>query len=199
MSLCRPVAPIVTTAAFSLDLAQHSRFYQRLQRRYADEWPLLPPGAPVRASMLHTLAALQERGQPLPAALRILRQLVMARLVELDCCAQAPLDTITQATTELAEIALDQACRQARTELDSRHGAPCGPEGQPVEFWVIGMGKLGARELNVSSDIDLIYVYEHDGETQGTPDGRGRLSNHEYFARAVKLIYAMVGDTTEHG
>ncbi len=189
----------VTTAAPTLDLALHSRFYQRLQRRYADEWQLLPPGAPVRASMLQTLAALQERGQPLPAALRILRQLVMARLIELDCCTQAPLDAITQATTELAEIALDQACRQARAELDSRHGHPCGPEGQPVEFWIIGMGKLGARELNVSSDIDLIYVYEHDGETCGTPDGRGRISNPEYFARVARLIHTTVGDTTEHG
>ncbi|MFP5442547.1 MAG: glutamine-synthetase adenylyltransferase, partial [Betaproteobacteria bacterium] len=51
----------------------------------------------------------------------------------------------------------------------------------------------------VSSDIDLIYVYEHDGETAGTADGRGRISNHEYFARAVKAIYSLVGDTTEHG
>ena len=68
-----------------------------------------------------------------------------------------------------------------------------------MQLWIIGMGKLGARELNVSSDIDLIYVYEHDGETAGMPDGRGRISNHEYFARAVKAIYSLVGDTTEHG
>jgi glutamate-ammonia-ligase adenylyltransferase len=43
------------------------------------------------------------------------------------------------------------------------------------------MGKLGARELNVSSDIDLIYVYEHDGDTAGPRRAR-RISNHEYFA-----------------
>ncbi len=61
------------------------------------------------------------------------------------------------------------------------------------------MGKLGARELNVSSDIDLIYVYEHDGDTAGIAGGRGRISNHEYFARAVKAIYSLMGDTTEHG
>ena len=61
------------------------------------------------------------------------------------------------------------------------------------------MGKFGARELNVSSDIDLIYVYEHEGETQGLPDGRGKISNHEYFGKAVKAIYTLIGDTTEHG
>jgi glutamate-ammonia-ligase adenylyltransferase len=46
-----------------------------------------------------------------------------------------------------------------------------GAGGQEVQFWVIGMGKLGARELNVSSDIDLIYVYEHDGDTRARPTG----------------------------
>jgi glutamate-ammonia-ligase adenylyltransferase len=61
------------------------------------------------------------------------------------------------------------------------------------------MGKLGARELNVSSDIDLIYVYDEDGETTGLDNGRGRISNHDYFTKAVKLIYGLIGDTTEHG
>jgi [glutamine synthetase] adenylyltransferase / [glutamine synthetase]-adenylyl-L-tyrosine phosphorylase len=68
-----------------------------------------------------------------------------------------------------------------------------------AQLWVVGMGKLGARELNVSSDIDLIYVYDADGETAGNAQGRNRISNHEYFAKAVKHIYGTVGDTTEHG
>ena len=179
--------------------AQHSRFFQRLHRRYGAQLATLPAGAPVRASMEQTLAALHAQGCDTGTALRTLRQLVMERLIRLDCEAQAPLQVVTQAVTELAEVALDAACRQARQELDERHGAPCGPDGQPVQLWIIGMGKLGARELNVSSDIDLIYVYEHDGETAGRPDGRGRISNHEYFGRAVKIIYSLVGDTTEHG
>ena len=143
--------------------------------------------------------ALRLRGCDAGTALRVVRQLVMERLIQLDCDHQAPLSDITRAVTELAELALDKACQLARQELDERHGAPRGPDGQPVQLWIIGMGKLGARELNVSSDIDLIYVYEHDGETAGTPEGRGRISNHEYFARAVKAIYSLVGDTTEHG
>ncbi|GAB3365302.1 MULTISPECIES: bifunctional [glutamate--ammonia ligase]-adenylyl-L-tyrosine phosphorylase/[glutamate--ammonia-ligase] adenylyltransferase [Giesbergeria] len=179
--------------------ANHSRFFQRLHRRYGAQMAALPPGAPVRASMEQTLTTLRAQGSDTGTALRTLRQLVMERLMRLDCETQAPLDVVTRAVTELAEVALDHACRQARQELDERHGAPCGPEGQPVQLWIIGMGKLGARELNVSSDIDLIYVYEHDGETAGTADGRGRISNHEYFGRAVKIIYSLVGDTTEHG
>jgi glutamate-ammonia-ligase adenylyltransferase len=67
------------------------------------------------------------------------------------------------------------------------------------------MGKLGARELNVSSDIDLIYVYDEDGETTGATDasgatsGAGRISHHEYFAKIVKAMQSMIGEVTEHG
>lgn len=191
-SACAPLAAFTPGAA-------HSRFYQRLQRRYASELPLLPPGAPQRAHMEVACAALRERGCDTGAALRVLRQLVLERLIRIDCEQQAPLSAITRAMTELAEFALDHACRQARQDLDLRHGAPLGPGGQPVQLWIVGMGKLGARELNVSSDIDLVYVYEHDGETAGSAEGRGRISNHEYFARAVKAIYALIGDSSEHG
>ncbi|MBX3653851.1 MAG: bifunctional [glutamate--ammonia ligase]-adenylyl-L-tyrosine phosphorylase/[glutamate--ammonia-ligase] adenylyltransferase [Ramlibacter sp.] len=180
-------------------LSSHSRFVQRLRRRYAAELSLLPPGAPVRESMAVTYEALRQRAPDCGTALRILRQLVMERLVRLDCDEQAPLATITRAVTELAELALDVACAEARSELDALHGAPQGPDGQPAEFWVVGMGKLGARELNVSSDIDLIYVYDHDGDTAGDANGHQRISNHEYFSKAVRIIYALIGDTTEHG
>ncbi len=180
-------------------LAAHSRLVQRLRRRYQEELTLLPPGSPTRASMLDGLGKLTARGHDIGSALRILRQLVMERLVVLDCEQAAPLDTITRAVTELSEIALDAACRQAYAQLDERHGAPMTASGERAQMWIIGMGKLGARELNVSSDIDLIYIYDEDGETTGTPEGRGRISVHEYFTRAVKLIYSLIGDTTEHG
>ena len=198
MSIPYPESPCNPSATF-VHGAAHSRFYQRLHRRYEADLLLLPPGVPRWPSMEQAYDALRARGCDTGTALRVLRQLVMERLIQMDCEAQAPLADITSAVTELAELALDRACQHARQELDERHGPPRGPDGQPVQLWIIGMGKLGARELNVSSDIDLIYVYEHDGETAGTADGRGRISNHEYFARAVKAIYSLVGDTTEHG
>jgi len=51
----------------------------------------------------------------------------------------------------------------------------------------------------VSSDIDLIYVYDEDGHTQGLPDGSGVVDNQVFFDRVVKQIYTLIGDTTEHG
>ena len=179
--------------------AAYSRFVQRVRRRYASELDCLPPGAPVHASMQACLAQLLERGLAMPAALRVLRQLVLERLVVLDCEQDAPLQVVTRAVTELAELALDAACTLAFAELDALYGAPLAEGGTRAQLWVIGMGKLGARELNVSSDIDLIYVYDHDGETAGNEQGRNRISNHEYFGKAVKHIYNTVGETTEHG
>ncbi|MDR6534701.1 bifunctional [glutamate--ammonia ligase]-adenylyl-L-tyrosine phosphorylase/[glutamate--ammonia-ligase] adenylyltransferase [Variovorax soli] len=180
-------------------LAASSRFVQRLRRRYAGELALLPAGEPRRAAMAQAYAALRERGDSVADALRIVRQLVMERLITLDCEQHAALAVVTTAVTELAEFALDVACRAACAELEAQHGAPIGPAGQRAQLWVVGMGKLGARELNVSSDIDLIYLYDHDGETAGDAQGRARLANQEFFSRAVKRIYALVGDTTEHG
>ena len=109
------------------------------------------------------------------------------------------LHVVTRAMTELAELALDVALRHSRETLDAQHGAPRDAGGAPARMWVVGMGKLGARELNVSSDIDLIYVYDHDGETAGRADGRGHISNHEYFARQVRAMFSLIGDATEHG
>jgi glutamate-ammonia-ligase adenylyltransferase len=184
----------------------HSRLAQRLRRRYSAELPLLASGPPTRPMMAHTYASLRARGDDAGTALRILRQVVMERLIQLDCDEQADLAVVTRAVTELAEFALDVASTQASEKLDALHGAPQSPAAARAGFWVIGMGKLGARELNVSSDIDLVYIYDHDGETAGIVDDlapgsgpRGRISNHEYFAKMVKTIYTLVGDPTEHG
>lgn len=200
------VAPTVLLETFPAAgpaASGYSRFVQRVRRRYAGHLPLLPAGAPVRASMQIALDALLAQGLEIGAALRVLRQLVMERLVVLDCdgaCEnQAPLVVVTRAMTELAELALDVAMLESGRALDALHGAPLAHDGTRARMWVVGMGKLGARELNVSSDIDLIYVYDCDGETAGRSDGRGQISNHEYFAHQVKAVFSLIGDSTEHG
>ena len=70
-----------TNADSTADLALHSRFVQRLQRRYADWLPLLPPGEPTRNSLSEAFEALQGKGLDTGSALRVLRQLTMERLV----------------------------------------------------------------------------------------------------------------------
>jgi glutamate-ammonia-ligase adenylyltransferase len=177
----------------------HSRFAQRVRRRHEDLLHLLPPGTPDHKALVSVFETLRQSGYDSGAALRVLRQLVIERLLTLDCDANAPLSEITLAMTELAEFALDVACINALAALDEMHGIPTSEQGQRAQFWIVGMGKLGSRELNVSSDIDLIYVYDQDGETTGDAQGRSRISNHEYFVKAVRSIYSMIGDSTDHG
>jgi glutamate-ammonia-ligase adenylyltransferase len=176
-----------------------SRFGQRIRRRYEAQLPLLPPGLPERAALQALYLVLRASQSDAATALRITRQLVLERLVELDCHGKADLTSVTRVMTELAEWALEVAYHESFSALQSVHGIPQTPQGELCQLCIVGMGKLGARELNVSSDIDLIYVYDQDGDTAGTPEGRGRISNQEFFAKMVKAIYAMVGDTTEHG
>ena len=189
-----------TPAAGTLSaLSAYSRFGQRVRRRYQDERHLLAAGIPTRDAYDAMFAQLMASGTDLGAALRIMRQVALERVMTLDCDQQATVAQITLAMTRLAEFALDVACDQVVRQLDTQYGAPLGQDGDRAQFWVIGMGKLGARELNVSSDIDLIYVYDQDGETAGNAQGFGKISNQEYFGKAVRALYTLIGETTEHG
>lgn len=175
--------------------ADHCRFVQRIRRRYAAELPLLPPGLPGHDSITALVRRFEAAGRPLQAALRVTRQLVLERLAVLDVEGGATLADVTATMTALAEATLEIALADALAEADARHGPPLDAQGQRIDFWIVGMGKLGARELNVSSDIDLIYVYEDDGQTAG----RQPTSAHEYFSGVAKRLYTLIGEVTEDG
>ena len=177
----------------------YPRFAQRVRRRYAVQMHLLQAGVPGRDAMQALFDGLRSDGLDLPGALRATRQLVLERLLALDCDQGLALERVTASMTELAEWALELAYASSQQALQETHGLPLGPGGEPAQLCIIGMGKLGARELNVSSDIDLIYIYDLDGETSGSAEGRGKISNQEFFAKQVRAIYALIGDSTEHG
>jgi glutamate-ammonia-ligase adenylyltransferase len=81
-------------------------------------------------------------------------------------------------------------------ELAATYGEPRGEHsGTAQQLHVVGMGKLGGAELNVSSDIDLILVYPEEGET----DGPRAISNHEFFTRVARRLTAALGEITEDG
>ncbi|MEI7515193.1 MAG: bifunctional [glutamate--ammonia ligase]-adenylyl-L-tyrosine phosphorylase/[glutamate--ammonia-ligase] adenylyltransferase [Betaproteobacteria bacterium] len=179
--------------------SDYSRFAQRIRRRYGRELELLAPGVPLRGEQDQVLATLRTQGHSLGDALRMTRQWVLERLLSLDCEQRLALQQVTQAMTDWAECALCAAYDHASAELQMTHGAPRSPAGALSQLCIVGMGKLGARELNVSSDIDLIYIYEHDGETDGSGQGRGRICNQEYFGKLARALYALIGETTAHG
>jgi [glutamine synthetase] adenylyltransferase / [glutamine synthetase]-adenylyl-L-tyrosine phosphorylase len=144
---------------------------------------------------------LRSGGRELASALRVARQLVLERLVVLDVEHAAPLSTITHSMTALAEATLEIALAQAEAEADARYGAPLDAAGRRVPLWIVGMGKLGARELNVSSDIDLVYVFD-DGsvdDVHAETAGPKKVSLAEYFGFVAKRLYTLIGETTEDG
>jgi glutamate-ammonia-ligase adenylyltransferase len=125
-----------------------------------------------------------------------------------DLLRTASMGETTMALSDLADATLEAALRVAEHELRARFGKPRyrvrGGGWRTCEFAVIGMGKLGGRELNFSSDIDLLFVYtSDDGETAGVRDpysGRrsGKISNHEFSVRlAQRLIQLMTVNTGE--
>ena len=184
-------------ASAPIDAAAHSRFVQRVRRRHAAWLSLLPPGLPSVQALAQAHATLQQHALDGDASLRVLRQLVLERLAQLDCAGQASLAEVTTTMSQWAEYAVQHAYHATLAELVARHGTPLGQHGA-AQLWVIGMGKLGARELNVSSDIDLICVYDHNGQTSGTAQSKG-IGNHEFFSQFVKRLATRLGDITEYG
>ncbi len=131
----------------------------------------------------------------LARALRRLRKQVMVKLILRDLNGLCGLDEVVQAVTALAEVSIQEAQVCLMQSLQAQYGTPLGESGAPQPLLVIGMGKLGGGELNVSSDIDLIFVYPEDGET----DGPRKLGNHEFFTRLGRKLIAMIGELTGDG
>jgi glutamate-ammonia-ligase adenylyltransferase len=131
-------------------------------------------------------------------ALRRLRAEVYLIAMERDLAGLAEVAEVTAAMTDLAEVAIQRAIEVLDAELRVSFGAPLGEsDGAPLSLGVVGMGKLGGRELNVSSDIDLIFLYEEEGETAGGQ--RKPISNHEYFTRLGKRLIGALSELTADG
>ena len=139
----------------------------------------------------------------LKKALRQLRQHVMLRIIYRDLNGLADLFEVMQTTTSLAEIALITAVNHHQAWLEASYGKPCDIKGVPQSFIVIGMSKLGGGELNVSSDIDLIFAYESEGETtQGQnkqSQDKQSISNQDFFTKLAKKLISALDEVTEDG
>ena len=187
------------------DAARHSRYAQRLAQarpellRAAHDAVEQPFDADAMRAWLEQQALGDE--DALKRALRQLRQQVMLRLLLRDLSGRASLAEVVASMSALAELSLARALRHLSTWLEAQHGTPMA-DGRRQELIVVGMGKLGGRELNVSSDIDLIFVYGEEGETAGGaaagPAPR-LLSNHEYFTRLGRKLINALADITEDG
>jgi len=127
--------------------------------------------------------------------LRQLRQRVWLVVTARDLAGTADLAEVTTAYTDLAEVTIAAALDFHHTRLAARHGQPRDAAGHAQQLVVVGMGKLGGGELNVSSDIDLIYLYAEEGET----DGEKSISNHEFFVKLGRKLAGALSENTADG
>ncbi|MFO0693107.1 MAG: bifunctional [glutamate--ammonia ligase]-adenylyl-L-tyrosine phosphorylase/[glutamate--ammonia-ligase] adenylyltransferase [Polyangiales bacterium] len=148
----------------------------------------------MRERFLAATAELED-GPELRKALRRLRHRCMVRIVLREVFRLADVDQTSAEMAALAAGATDAALAACRRTVERRHGAILDPDGQPVPFVVLGMGKLGGRELNLGSDIDLIYFY---GTDEGQV-GNGDISIHDAFTRLGTRLTNALGDVTEDG
>ncbi|MDC8757261.1 bifunctional [glutamate--ammonia ligase]-adenylyl-L-tyrosine phosphorylase/[glutamate--ammonia-ligase] adenylyltransferase [Janthinobacterium fluminis] len=188
-------------------LISASRFHQR--------WLGAAPGRAAKLAQLAQLPlakldfarflaqeAAQDGAAPLPPAraMRRLRNLLVAALIERDLDGRADLAEVVGAMTGFADFAIRTLLDGLMAEAVAAHGTPMGHEsGLPQRMLVLAMGKQGGGELNVSSDIDLIFVYPEDGDTLASGPQQRPLSNHEFFTRLGKKLIAALSEITEDG
>jgi glutamate-ammonia-ligase adenylyltransferase len=190
----------------SADALRHSRYAERLAQAQPETFQaaLAAIEQPFDAGAMRAWLAQQETGDEdaLKRALRRLRQQVMLRVLLRDLTGRAPLAEVVSSMSDLAESSLACALAHLSPWLQAQHGVPTA-NGRRQELMVVGMGKLGGRELNVSSDIDLIFVYPEEGETAAGAAASGAaprlLSNHEYFTRLGRRLINVLADITEDG
>jgi [glutamine synthetase] adenylyltransferase / [glutamine synthetase]-adenylyl-L-tyrosine phosphorylase len=125
------------------------------------------------------------------------------RIVLKDVLRLATLADITLELSALADVILTNALIYCDQELEKRYGQPQyrDVQGRIVRsgFGVVSLGKLGGNELNYSSDIDLLFLYSHDGETAGGSERHSVISNKEYFVRLAHAITRTITQATPHG
>ncbi len=192
-------APAADCADPALDTARSfSRYVRRLLEAEPQLLALSGFDHPFDSAEMRVLLAAHPAADEtaLRRALRVLRKRVMLRLIARDISGRAGLPEVLATTTALAQLAISTALSSFDAWQAGQHGLPRGAEdGSIQQLHVIGMGKLGGGELNVSSDIDLIFAYPEDGDT----DGGQRVSNHEYFTRLARRLIAALHETTEDG
>jgi [glutamine synthetase] adenylyltransferase / [glutamine synthetase]-adenylyl-L-tyrosine phosphorylase len=170
------------TPSLLRELAESSILFERV----ADDWIARDIAASVTAT---AEAELME-------SLRRFRKRHMVRIAWRDISGWADLDETLRDLSALADACIELAYRRTYDALLTRYGTPRATEGgQPQPMMILAMGKLGGRELNFSSDIDLILLYPEEGET----DGARCVDNAEFFLRLAQKIVQLLATPTVDG
>ena len=138
----------------------------------------------------------EENEEELARQLRELRRYVVSQIIVRDINRISDLNEVTRTITLFADFAVNTALDFAYAYYQDMYGTPIGRYTKsPQHLSVVAMGKAGGYELNVSSDIDLIFIYPESGDT----DGRRERGNQEFFTKVGQKLIALLNDITADG
>ena len=181
----------------------HSRYLRQLLAAHPEliTWLRDHVGRPLDSRVMREFlaAAAPSDDESLKRVLRRLRQRVMAALIVRDIGGLAPLAEVVETMTQLADLTTNFALDFLHRQLAAQFGEPLDKQGRPQRLLIVGMGKLGGRELNVSSDVDFIFIYPEDGETAGSQTSGRNIEAYDFFARLGKSLIAALGEMTGDG
>jgi glutamate-ammonia-ligase adenylyltransferase len=127
---------------------------------------------------------------------RRFRQLNMLRIGINDVIRDRPIEEVTRELARVADSSIKIALATALKTVSRKYGTPLTPDGEPARVAVFAFGKLGGDELNYSSDIDLMFVYDHDGETNKKTGG---VTNAEFYSKVVTEVVRLLSAVTDRG
>jgi glutamate-ammonia-ligase adenylyltransferase len=129
------------------------------------------------------------------AQLRYFRHTHFLRLLVLELSGLATTEEVMQSWSDCADVLILQGLSYCQRLISARYGTPHDDEGSPVQLFVLAMGKLGGRELNYSSDIDLIFAFT----AAGTTAGEEQITNQQYFTKVVQQFVQIMQQVTIDG
>jgi glutamate-ammonia-ligase adenylyltransferase len=154
-----------------------------------------PPRAEILREFVEELCSADTDTEGIKSRLRRFRNRQLVHVLWRTIAGPADLRESLASLSDLADGLIQAAASIAGRELAARFGQPRNHDGQPIPLVVLAMGKLGGSELNFSSDVDLVFLYREEGET----DGSRSLSAHEYFTRQTRQIVALLEEVTADG
>ena len=189
-----PADKLEDLAVFLGSSSAITRFLAGLEKNWVKEAEAYDRPNP-SAAELRKLAKVSKAAdlESLAKRLRAMARRELFRIGARDLLGLATLDETLEGITRLAEVAVDLAVKRTRERMEAERGVVRKPDGEPVSFTVIGLGKLGGGDLNYSSDIDVLYLYETDEVADDSPAAR------DFFGRLAADVTKAVGDTTEDG
>ena len=180
-----------------LRIVGYSPFFGELLQRTPDDFAWLgsvDQAFPREELFDRYTAFVSEFPGNLATALRALRRREMIRIIFRDLTRRAHLFDTTTELSHLAEFCVQTALDACYESAVARYGQPLSPDGTPEKMIVLGMGKLGAGELNLSSDVDLIFLYTHQGTLKQEGDSHQAISFQEFFIRLARQLISHLDD-----